>query len=103
MSGLAYRYGRALSIESDVTRHPRRWPARLAALAHAAGVECDNLPARLRLRGFGQLFGNAEQALAPIHLFPNVLGIHPGRAPEHDEMIEQVGALADHRVAFAVH
>src|SRR6266480_5443504 len=57
-----------------------RGSLRLAALVQPAAFECDNLPARLRLRhDFGELFGNSEQALAPIHLLPYVLGAHASR------------------------
>ena len=51
--------------------------------------------------GFRQLLGNSEHVLAPLHFAPDVLGPHAGRRPQHREVIEQVGALADHRVGIA--
>ena len=54
-------------------------------------------------RSFGSFSASPEQLLAPIHLRPDLLRPDAGLGPEHDEMIEQVGALADHRLAVAVH
>ncbi len=51
--------------------------------------------------GFRQLLGNSEHMLAPLHFAPDVLGPHTGRRPQDGEIIEQVGALADHGVGIA--
>ena len=50
-----------------------------------------------------QLLGQAEQALAPGHLGEDVLRPDAGLGPEHDQIVEQIGAFADHRLAIAVH
>ena len=50
-----------------------------------------------------QLLGDAEQALAPLHLLPDFLRLHAGGDPEHDEIVDEVGAFLDDGVAAAVH
>src|ERR1700736_6048912 len=43
--------------------------------------------------GFGQLFGNAECVGAGAHLHPHVRWIDAGAMPQHNEVVEQIGAL----------
>ena len=41
-----------------------------------------------------QLFGQAKQPLAPGHLGKHVLRPDAGLGPEHDQIVEQIGAFA---------
>ena len=71
------------------------------------GTACRHRPCctdRLRHldRRLRQLLGDAEQVLAPFHLAPDVLGLHAGGCPQDGQVVEQIGALADHRVGLAV-
>ena len=45
----------------------------------------------------------AEQLLAPAHFVPNLRGPNTGRGPHHDQIVEKVGAFADHGRAISVH
>src|SRR5215510_5332921 len=77
---------------------------RSAPLALATLLERDDLAPRLDVgKILGQLFGDAEQALAPLHLAPYVVRTHARRNPQHDEIVDEVGALAHDCVAVAVH
>src|SRR5262245_31912600 len=77
---------------------------RSAPLALTTLLERDDLAPRLDVgKILGQLFGDAEQALAPLHLTPHVLRTHARRNPQHDEIVDEVGALAHDCVAVAVH
>ena len=40
--------------------------------------------------------------LAALHLPPDVLGADAGRRPQHRQIIEKIGAFADHRLGLAV-
>src|SRR5262249_29576791 len=51
----------------------------------------------------GKLLGNSQQLFAALHLHPHVLGMDAGGDPEHDEIVEKVGAFAHHSIAIAVH
>src|SRR6516164_1290286 len=79
-------------------------------LAQAAPVERDKwspgwarrnllreLPGRLR-----HLLGDPEQTLAPFHLLPDVLGPHAGPRPDHGQVVEQIGAFADHGLRVTI-
>jgi hypothetical protein len=75
-----------------------------APLAGPASVERDNLaPGRCIGSILGQLLGNTQKALAPLHLRPHVLGVNAGCGPEHHEVVEQIGALTHDRIGMAVH
>src|SRR5277367_1478973 len=52
---------------------------------------------------FRHLLGDAEEPLAAVHFLPDVLRLDAGGDPEHDEIIDQVGALFDDGFAIAVH
>src|SRR6476646_3367058 len=70
----------------------------LVPLADAATVECDNLAPREDLGGpLRKLLGNPEQALAAVHLGPDVFGMDARGNPEHDQIVHEVGAFLDHR------
>src|ERR1700722_7980795 len=45
--------------------------------------------------GFGTLFGNAKGVGAQAHLGPDIIRIDAGAMPERDEVVEQIGALAN--------
>src|SRR3984893_7669054 len=45
--------------------------------------------------GFGTLFGNAEGIGAAAHLGPDIVRIDAGAMPQRDEVVEQIGALAN--------
>src|SRR5262249_48353704 len=83
---------------------------RSVTLAQAPGVERDNWsPTDPRRYGLGELhgrlrhlLGDAEQHLAPVHFAPNVVGTDTGRSPENSEIIEEIGAFADHGLRVAV-
>src|SRR5215510_5998904 len=89
-----------------------------APLAHPAAVERDDLaprrcvgalprrslgalPRRSVRRLLGKFLGNPQQPLAALHLHPYVLGMDAGGDPEHDEIVEKVGAFAHHGFAIA--
>src|SRR5665647_1631149 len=55
-----------------------------------------------RFPHFRHLLRDSEQVLAPRHFAPDVLGPHTRRRPKNREIVEQVGALADHRFGIAV-
>src|ERR1700720_1522130 len=75
-----------------------------APLARAAAFEHDDLPARIFLRQLlRDFFGNAEQPLAPVHLFPDILGLDAGGDPQHYEIVDEIGAFLDDRFAIAMH
>src|SRR5215471_20872226 len=74
-----------------------------APLAHPAAVERDHLAARRSVGALpqrsvrallGKLLGNSQQLFAALHLHPHVLGLDAGGDPEHDEIVEKVGAFA---------
>src|ERR1700738_2971756 len=44
---------------------------------------------------FGRLFGNAERVGAGAHLDPDIRRIDAGAMPQRNEVIEQIGALAN--------
>src|ERR1700730_17943301 len=44
---------------------------------------------------FGTLFGNAEGVGAQAHLDPDIRRIDAGAMPQRDEVVEQIGALAN--------
>ena len=52
-------------------------------------------PAPGRLELLRQLLGDAEQPLAALHLGPDVVRIDAGRHPQHHQIVEEIGALAD--------
>src|SRR5580704_6075155 len=67
------------------------------------------LRCRLRLRpilghevALHELLGDAEQAFAPLHLLPYLARAHAGGRPHHDEIVEEIGALAHDGIAVAV-
>ena len=53
--------------------------------------------------GLRNLLGDAEQPLAAVHLGPHVLGVDAGRNPEHDQIIEQIGAFPHDGLGVAAH
>src|ERR1051325_4579836 len=63
------------------------------SLLTARGRRCDARP-HLVGRGLEQLLGDAEQPLAPVHLVPHVLRVDAGGDPQHDQIVEEMGALA---------
>src|SRR5690348_5421306 len=83
---------------------PGRAP-RSAALAQAAALETHDLaPGRAWLdQLLGQLLGDAEQALAPIHLGPDLLGLDARLDPERHQVIDQIGAFLDDRRLVPAH
>ena len=78
----------------------------LVALPRVTGFERDNWSprgmGRRGLRQFRQLFGDAEQMLAPLHLAPDIGRLHTRTSPEHGQIIEQIGAFADDRFGIAI-
>src|SRR6266567_8369326 len=82
-----------------------------APLADPAAVERDDLAARRSVGALprrsvrallGKFLGNPQQLFAAFHLHPHVLGMDAGGDPEHDEIVEKVGAFAHHGIAIAV-
>src|ERR1700690_4497859 len=74
-----------------------------AALADAPSFQRHNLTPRRGLYQFlRHFFGNAKHLLAPAHLVPDLVGVDPGMNPEHHEIVQQIGAFADHRFGLAV-
>src|SRR5215468_7845243 len=77
---------------------------RLAPLANAAAFEHYDFAAGKFL---GQLlrhfFGNAKEALAPVHFLPDVFGFDAGSDPQDDEIVDEIGAFLDDRFTIAVH
>src|SRR5215831_15237319 len=82
-----------------------------APLADPAAVERDDLAPRRSVGALprrsvrallGKFLGNPQQPLAAFHLHPHVLGMDAGGDPEHDEIVEKVGAFAHHGFAIAV-
>jgi len=49
------------------------------------------------------LFGDTEHAFAAFHLHPDIVGMHSGGNPEHDQIVQEIGAFADHRFRLALH
>src|SRR5580704_3452694 len=75
-----------------------------APLARAAAFEDDDLAPRSVVDELLRHFlGDAEQAFAAVHFLPDVVRTDARRDPQHDEIIDQVGALFDDRFAVAVH
>jgi hypothetical protein len=52
---------------------------------------------------FGQLLGNTELAGAPAHLGPHLVGADAAFVPQHDEVVDQIGALADDATRMVLH
>src|SRR5262249_26780221 len=63
---------------------------------------CDSRPHPPVAVPLEQLLGDAEEALAPLHLLPDVLRIDTRVRPEDDEVVKEVGAFAHHGVAVAI-
>src|SRR5580704_6664221 len=77
---------------------------RSAPLAGAAAFEDDDLaPCRIVDELLRHLLGDAEEALAAVHFLPDVVRADARRDPQHDEVIDQVGAFFDDGFAVAVH
>src|SRR5215472_15400127 len=53
---------------------------------------CDSRPHPPVTVPLEQLLGDAEEALAPVHLLPDVLRIDTRVRPENDEVVNEVGA-----------
>jgi hypothetical protein len=71
------------------------------SLLGGAALRCVQLPAAMP--GFRQFLGDAVELLAPIHLPPDLAWHDAELAPQHHEIVDEVGALADHRRAIALH
>src|ERR1041384_2055922 len=75
-----------------------------APLAFAHAIErYDLAPGRGLGHFLRYLLGNAEEPLTSIHPRPDILGMDAGRHPQHDEVVDQIGAFAHHRVGVAMH
>lgn len=59
-------------------------------------VACDELAG-----GFRQFLSDTERVGARLHLFPNVDGLNADVKPQHDQVVEQVGAFAHDAVLVA--
>src|SRR5579883_2913954 len=74
------------------------WPLASPPLAAPPAFQHDDLTPRKIL---GQLLrhflGNAQKPLAPVHLLPDILGADAGGDLQHDQVIDQVGALLDRK------
>src|SRR3954453_16773658 len=67
-----------------------------APLALTPAFQGYDLATRRRLdEALRQLLGNAEQAFPARHLGPDFLGIDVRRYPEHDEIVDEIGAFPD--------
>src|SRR6266851_7397334 len=98
------------TISAEVSSKPNGPIRRLSSVLRsapftgAAAIERDDLAPRRRVQAIlRQLLRDAQQPLATLHLRPHVLGMDVGGHPKHHEVIEEVGALAHHRVGMAVH
>src|SRR4051794_38762463 len=75
-----------------------------APLALTAAFQSYDLAARRRLdEALWQLLGNPEQAFPTRHLGPDFLGIDARGYPEHDEIVDEIGAFPDDGVGVATH
>ena len=92
-----------MSMPADHARTARSIGGGSAPLGGPAAVQQhDPAAARLvRNELLRQLLRDPHQALAPRHLVPDFPRSDPSLGPKHDEIVEQVGALADHRLALA--
>src|SRR3569623_64342 len=52
---------------------------------------------------FGQFFGDAEQQLAPPHFGPAIVRPHARMRPKYDQIVQEIGAFADHRFRVTLH
>src|SRR5690242_20447479 len=92
------------SLRHHVNHTTGYWRGRSAPLAQAAAFECDDLAARAVVENlFRHLLGDPEQPLAPLHLLPDILRTDAGGDPQHDEMVDEIGAFLDDRFAVAEH
>src|SRR3954452_18828443 len=96
----SHKVGEAWRLVSGADRNcPPRAPAAnecrdSAPLSLTAAFQSYDLAARRRLdEALWQLFGNPEQAFPTRHLGPDFLGIDARGYPEHDEIVDEIGAF----------
>src|ERR1700761_4498821 len=78
----------------------------LAPLADPAAFENDDFTRGRILADeflFRPLLGNAKKPLAAIHFLPDVFRANAGGDPQHDQVIEEVGAFLDDRFTITIH
>jgi hypothetical protein len=51
----------------------------------------------------GQFFGDSEHFLASPHFVPDIVRMDAGVGPKNHEIVEKIGAFADHSIGLAVH
>jgi hypothetical protein len=69
----------------------------------AARRPCGHAPHLRRARLLGQFLGDAVDALPPVDFIHDVGGGNAAFGPDDREMVENVGALQDHRLAVHLH